>query len=62
MSFKEWKVLKSLQTDDSIMIILAGKVNKVIILDRDLYISKQEAGTNKHKPVPSDAAIKHNKN
>ena len=57
----EWKALKSLQNDNSIMIIPADKGNKTIVLDRDLYVSKLEERTNKHKPVPADPAIKHEK-
>jgi len=61
MSVEEWKALKSLQNDNSIMIIPADKGNKTIVLDRDLYIFKLEERTNKHKPVPADPAIKHEK-
>ena len=43
------------------MIVLGNKGNKTIVLDRDLYISKLEERTNKHKPVPADPAIKHEK-
>jgi len=61
MSTEEWKALKSLQNDNSIMIIPADKGNKTIVLDRDLYLSKLEDRTNKHIPVPTDPSIKHEK-
>ena len=39
LSSEEWKALKSLQNDNTIMIIPADKGNKTVILDRDIDVS-----------------------
>ena len=61
LSPDEWKALKSLRNDHSIMIIPADKGNKTVILDRDLYLEKLENRTVNHHPVNVDPAIKHEK-
>jgi hypothetical protein len=38
----EWKAIKSLKEDDSIIIIPADKGNKTVVLPKDLYLSKLE--------------------
>ena len=61
LSSEEWKALKSLQNDNTIMIIPADKGNKTVILDRDIYLSKLEQRTTNHVQVDTDPSIKHEK-
>ena len=61
ISAEEWKALKSLQSDNSIMIIPADKGNKTVLLDRDLYLSKLEQRTINHTQVNSDPSLNHEK-
>ena len=55
----EWKAIKSLRSDNSIMIISADKGNKTVILDKDLYLAKLRDRTSAHNLTNSDPAIAH---
>ena len=59
LSPEEWKAIKSLRSDNSIMIISADKGNKTVILDKDLYLAKLRDRTSAHNLTNSDPAIAH---
>ena len=59
LSPAEWKALRSLRNDNSIIIIPADKGNKTVVLDRDIYLAKLEQRTSNHILVEVDPAIKH---
>ena len=59
ISPEEWKAIKSLRSDNSIMIIFADKGNKTVILDKDLYFAKLRDRTSAHNLTNSDPAIAH---
>ena len=59
LSPAEWKALNALRKDNSIIIIPADKGNKIVVLDRDVYLAKLEQRTSKHIPVKVDPAIAH---
>lgn len=61
LTTEEWKAIRTLQKDPTIMIIPADKGNKTIVLDKDLYISKLEARTQGHIPLQLNPAPQYEK-
>ena len=59
LSPNEWKAIRSLRDDDSIMIISADKGNKTIVIDKELYLTKLKARTKDHQLIAEDPSIQH---
>ena len=57
LSAAQWKAVKNLKEDKSIIIIPADKGNKTVILDRDTYLDKMCDRVLEQTPIDFDAAL-----